>query len=321
MPTTRSATKQTKLEDFEPDNTDKSKPAAKKQAAKVAKHEDATVEMEQSSEKETARSNKASGPNKPTTALERGKAKVERNRGAQNPQAPKHNSSVKRKAPIADDDNDDNDNPTDQKPSKKAKATSAASKQAHFSGDSTVDLEKPIMINRSPVLQLWGATVAQFLHPQESWPTCLSVGGSIAQLCAISKGRAIGTVAPKDESADAEDKRSKRKRETKKESESREIEVMGFPQQIQDDVVVVDGKPKPLKQELLQGKFGGASNYEKTKKAMEDGLQSWTDSKDELDRKAFHMYEKFRPDVAAGGSGWGRKGELNPHKVKSTIER
>jgi len=318
MPTTRSATKQTKLEDFEPDNTDKSKPAAKKQAAKVAKHVDATVEMEQSSEKKTARSNKASSPNKPTTALERGKAKVECNRGTQNSQAPKHNSSVKRKAPIADDDND---NSTDQKPSKKAKATSKASKQAHFSGDSTTDLEKPIMINRSPVLQLWGATVAHFLHPEESWSTCLSIGGSIAQLCAISKGRAIGTVAPKDESVDANDKQSKRKRETEKESESREIEVMGFPQQIQGDVVVVDGKPKPLKQELLQGKFGGVSNYEKTKKAMEDGLQSWTDSKDQLDSKAFHMYEKFRPDVAAGGSGWGRKGELNLHKVKSMIER
>lgn len=313
MPTTRSATKQSKLEDFEPDNTNRSKPAAKKQAAKATKHEDATAESNQPSEKKTAKTNKVNSPSKPTTPLERGKAKLERNRGAQKSQAPSPNKLAKRKAPT------DDDNITNQDARKKATPTSKATKQAHFSGDSTTDLEKPIMINRSPVLQLWGAVVAHFLHPDEPWPTCLSIGGSIAQLCAISKGRAIGQVAPKDESADAEGKRKKHKQQSKK--ASREIEVMGFPQQIQDDVVMVDGKPKPLKEVLLQGKFGGASNYEKAKKAMEDVLQSWADDKDELDRKAFHMYEKFRPDIAAGGAGWGRKGEFNLHKVKSTIER
>ncbi|KAK5082497.1 hypothetical protein LTR70_008383 [Exophiala xenobiotica] len=305
MPTTRSATKQ--------NSTNKSKPASKKQAAKATKHEDATAESNQPSEKETPKANKANSASKPTTPLERGKAKLERNRGATKSQAPTPNSSAKRKAPTADD------NTTIQNARKKAKSTGKATKQAHFSRDSTTDLEKPIMINRSPVLQLWGAVVAQFLHPDEPWSTCLSIGGSIAQLCAISKGRAIGQVAPKDESADAEGKRKKGKQESKK--ESRVIEVMGFPQQIQDAVVMMDGKPKPLKEELLQGKFGGASNYEKAMKAMEDGLQSWTGDKDELDGKAFHMYEKFRPDVAAGGAGWGRKGELNLHKVKSTIER
>lgn len=320
MPTTRSATKkQTKLDDFETDEVSKTKSTAKKQKGRAGNHDDTATssKSEQPPKQQTTRSNEAMNPKKPDSALERGKAKVERARGApKSPQPPKPNSSAKRKAHAADDNNN---NDAEQQPYKKSRSDGSNTKQAHFSGDSTTDLEKPIMINRSPVLQLWGAVVADFLHPDESWETCLSIGGAIATLCAISKGRAIGQVAPKDESTEAENKRKKRKQETKK--ESREIEVMGFPQQIKGDVVVVDGKPKPLKEGLLQGKFGGESNYEKVKKAMEDGLQSWKDDKDELDKKAFHMYEKFRPDVAAGGSGWGRKGELNLHKVKSKIER
>lgn len=219
------------------------------------------------------------------------------------------NSSAKRKAL-----------PEDSKParSKKVKRDGNDLKQSHISEDSVNDLEKPIMINRSPVLQLWAAVVANFLNRDESWTTCLSIGASIAALCAISKGRAIGKVEPKDESAAAQDKRKKRKQ---KDDEFRELEVMGFPMHIKDDVVVVGGKPKPLNESTLYSKFGGQEVYEKAKTTMERALRSWSEDKDELNRTAFHMYEKFRPNVASGGSGWGRKGELNLKKVKSTVEK
>lgn len=223
--------------------------------------------------------------------------------------SPKANSSAKRKAA-----------PESQKSAatKRAKPNDKTSKQSHFPEGSSTSLEKPIIINRSPVLQLWAATVANFLHPDESWNTCLSIGGSIATLCAISKGRAIGKVEPKDDSAEAHDKRKQRKQ---KDENFREIEVMGFTMQVMDDVVIVGGKPKPLNEDSLRAKFGGETNYDKTKNAMEEALQKWSDEKDELNKKAFHMYETFRPDIRSGASGWGRKGELNLQEVKSAAEK
>lgn len=73
--------------------------------------------------------------------------------------------------------------------------------QQHFSEDAQT-LEKPIMINRSPVLQLWGACVAGFLHEDLPWETCLNIGAAIAALCAVSKGRAIGMIEPKDDQSE-----------------------------------------------------------------------------------------------------------------------
>ncbi|KAJ9663688.1 hypothetical protein H2198_000700 [Neophaeococcomyces mojaviensis] len=223
---------------------------------------------------------------------------------------PKANTSKKRKAPASEHEDD--------KTKKTPRSDKKPTKQAELSEDAS-ELAKPIMINRSPVLQLWASVVAAFLYPDESWDTCLSIGSSISTLCAISKGKAIGQIEPKDRSVEEEDKRKKRKKEVKK--ETREIEVMGFPLHIKNNVVVLDGKEKPVKEGLLKGKYGGDDTFTKVKQVMEDALRSWDDNKDELDRKAFHMYEKFRPNVATGQSGWGRKGELNLHEVKSAIER
>lgn len=252
----------------------------------------------------------STGDLKPTSKKQTTTKNSTKNKASSKP-AP--NSSAKRKAPA------DSQAENSTVKSKKPKKDQAEVKQAHFAGDDIADLEKPIIINRSPVLQLWGASVAQFLHPNESWETCLGIGGSIASLCAISKGRSIGKVEPKDDSAEAEDKRKKHKQKT--EEETREIEVMGFPMHIKDGVVIVDGKPKPLNEGPLKGKFGGEDQYAAVKTAMQEALQHWSDSKDELDRKAFHMYEKFRPDVSSGQSGWGKKGELNLHHIRSVIAK
>ncbi|KAK5102986.1 hypothetical protein LTS08_003789 [Lithohypha guttulata] len=224
----------------------------------------------------------------------------------------KENSSAKRKL--------DGDDKTPRPRSKKLKEEEPENtKQSHFEEHSTTELEKPIVINRSPVLQLWGASVASFLHPAESWETCLSIGGSIASLCAISKGRAIGKVEPKDTSDEAEKKREDRKR--KSEDDLRELEVMGFPMHIKNGVVLVDGKQKPLNEGSLRSKFGGEGSLNAAKKVMQEALETWQNDKDELDKKAFHIYEKFRPNVASGSGGWGKKGELNLHEVRNVITK
>lgn len=209
----------------------------------------------------------------------------------------KANTAVKRKSSSQD---------SPAKPSKKKlKAESSEPDK------SAVDREKPIKINRSPVLQLWGAAVAQFVHSNESWETCLSIGGSIASLCAISKGRAIGKIDPPSESRD------KGSRGKKTDKETRHLEVMGFPMEIKDGVVTVDGKPKPLSEEAIEGKYGGTDNYQRVKKVMQEALEAWVDDKDDLEKQAFHFYEQFRP----GSGGWGQKGELDLENVRKTITR
>src|ERR1700760_837001 len=60
------------------------------------------------------------------------------------------------------------------------------------------DQEGTILINRAPVLHLWAASVAQFRYPSLPWSTCLSAGAAVAAICAVSKGRAIGVMEPKD---------------------------------------------------------------------------------------------------------------------------
>lgn len=149
------------------------------------------------------------------------------------------------------------------------------------------------------------------MHSNESWETCLSIGGSIASLCAISKGRAIGKIDPPSESRD------KGSRGKKTDKETRHLEVMGFPMEIKDGVVTVDGKPKPLSEEAIEGKFGGTDNYQRAKKVMQEALEAWVDDKDDLEKQAFHFYEQFRP----GSGGWGQKGELDLENVQKTITR
>jgi hypothetical protein len=152
------------------------------------------------------------------------------------------------------------------------------------------------------VLELWGACVAQFLHSELPWTTCLNIGNSISTITAISKGRSIGIFDQPDP--------DKKKEKTKEEEGTQRVEVMGFPIKIKDDTVIVKGRPKSIKEGHLIRKFG-EENFGKVKRTMSDALHSWKGSEDELDKRAFHMYEKFRPNVAKGQQGWGRKGELN----------
>lgn len=169
-----------------------------------------------------------------------------------------------------------------------------------------------IMINRAPVLELWVATVTSFLYPDISWDTSLSAGSAISTLCAISKGRAIGTIDQKD-SATAEKK--------KKRSESDqldELEVMGFHLKLKDGHVLVGDNPKKANEQTLIKKFGEAA-YERVKATFRDSLRLWSGQEEELNAQAFHHYEVFRPTVPKGQKGWGRKGNLNMQTVKEAV--
>jgi hypothetical protein len=177
--------------------------------------------------------------------------------------------------------------------------------QTHLASDGT----KPIIINRAPVLQLWSASVAEFLNPDLPWDSCLSIGSAVSSLCAISKGRAIGVIDPKDSVE-----------KPKKEKQGEEVAVMGFHLRMKDGSVLLGGKAKAANEEGLRKKFG-EEGYQAAGDAFRDGLASWEGCEDELDGKAFHMYERFRPSVAGGQRGWGKKGELDLEEVRSVLRK
>ncbi|KAK0641451.1 hypothetical protein B0T16DRAFT_214666 [Cercophora newfieldiana] len=179
------------------------------------------------------------------------------------------------------------------------------------------DLE-PIIINRAPVLELWGACVSHFLHPELPWTTCLSIGSTISSITAISKGRSIGTISQ----PDPDEHKKKRKRATEGGDADEEIKVMGFPVRLKGEVVIFKGKPKPGNEESLAKRFGGEENVERTRRVTESALRhSWKGREADLEKEAFSMYERFRPDVPKGKGGWGRKGVLSLGKIEHVVQR
>ncbi|KAL1870172.1 hypothetical protein Daus18300_005236 [Diaporthe australafricana] len=234
------------------------------------------------------------------------------------PQTPKTDTASKKRKSATSDDETGDVQPT--KRSRTSKGPSKANKvlrQTEISTKSTDELEKPIIINRAPVLELWAASVANFLHPKLSWNLCLSIGSSISTITAISKGRSIGTVAPPDESKnDASANKDK-----KAGDELPTVKVMGFPMTIKDESILVKGKPKTAREVSLVRKYGSNESYSQAKDAMTGALEAWKGKEDDLDTKAFHMYERFRPDVAKGQKGWGRKGELHLSKIRDAIRK
>lgn len=46
------------------------------------------------------------------------------------------------------------------------------------------------------------------------------------------------------------------------------------------------------------------------------GALAMSYSKESIGNEAYHLYEQFRPQVANGQQGWGKKGELNLKGLK-----
>ncbi|KAK6365043.1 hypothetical protein LTS17_011521 [Exophiala oligosperma] len=159
-----------------------------------------------------------------------------------------------------------------------------------------------ITINRSPVLQLWSACVAHRLYPKLSWTTDLAIGSPEEKAEQNAKRRAAEAGA------------------------DREVQVMGFRLYVEGEDVMLQGKPKHGNEGLLRSKFGTPENYERTTKVMQDAIETWTMTtgrgyENELNSKAFRMYEQFRPSVQSGQSGWGKKGALKLTKVREVVAR
>lgn len=215
--------------------------------------------------------------------------------------APKSNTSKKRKSTSS------GANEVEKPTPKRSKTTPKSTASTHAATS-----DPKIIINRAPVLHLWSACVAHAVDPNLPWSTCLSAGSAVSTICAVAKGRSIGTVPEK-----SEEKTSQRK---KKDQIGEDVQVMQFHLKLKDGLAVVgsEGKGKPGGEEALRKKFGD-KEYARTKEVFEEVLGNWEGEVEEVNKKAFGWYEAFRPDVSKGQKGWGRKGELDLEKVRRVV--
>jgi len=164
---------------------------------------------------------------------------------------------------------------------------------------------KTVLINRAPVLALWGAVVAERLgyDREES----LTLGKALAGMNAQSKGRRLGIYTAKPE---GEKKPRPAGREMRVEICGREIAV----RKTASGIRAVSGEslvdPSSI-EAYLERSFG--ENLAAVRDAM-TRLARAIDAED-LPGCAFSLYEKFRPAIASGTRGWGQKGTLDLEKI------
>jgi hypothetical protein len=164
-----------------------------------------------------------------------------------------------------------------------------------------------MQINRAPVLTLWAVVVAERLGYKKD--SALTLGKALSGLNAQSKGRALGIFEAKE------------KEKAVKVSPGLEVEfveLMGrrIPATRGPKGFLALDKGKPMDPEsvrrYLDKKFG--EELEPVRKAMQELAGSY--ERNELQREAFGLYEKFRPEIPKGQQGWGAKGELDVKKIR-----
>jgi hypothetical protein len=172
-------------------------------------------------------------------------------------------------------------------------------------------VNKKIKINRAPVLTLWGAVVAERLGYDEE--TALTLGKAVAGLNAQSKGKKLGIY---EEKTEEEKKEDKRKEEAAK-PEFIELLGRGIPAVKTPQGLRAAEKGKPIHAEsvqtYLENKF--KDDLDEARKAMEKLAKAYPPK--QLEKKAYDLYEKFRPEIPEGKKGWGAKGELDLDYIRS----
>jgi hypothetical protein len=173
---------------------------------------------------------------------------------------------------------------------------------------------KKIKINRAPVMTLWAAVVAERLGYDEE--TALTLGKAVAGLNAQSKGKKLGIYEEKSEDEKKDDKKKE------KEADLKFVELLGrgIPAVETANGLRAAEKGKPIHAEsvqtYLEQKF--KEDLDDTRKAMEKLAKAFPPK--QLEKKAYDLYEKFRPEIPEGKKGWGAKGELDLEYIRSLAE-
>jgi hypothetical protein len=169
--------------------------------------------------------------------------------------------------------------------------------------------DRQILINRAPVLTLWATTVAEQLGFDRD--EALSLGKAVAGLTAQSKGQRLGIYKPVPQEV--------KKARARKRGEEFFIEILGraVPAVNTSEGVRAVTKNKPIEpksvERYLESKFGVSLG---TARAAMRGLAR-AFPPGQLSNNAFSLYERFRPQIPEGVTGWGVKGNLDLDRIRS----
>jgi hypothetical protein len=170
-------------------------------------------------------------------------------------------------------------------------------------------MAKQIKINRAPVMTLWSAVVAERLgYDREE---ALTLAKAVTGLNAQSKAQRLGLVEPGEEKSEKARQRDK--------GETYFIKILGRPVPAvnTDDGIRAVDKDQPIQprsvERYLEKKFG--EDLPEARAAMEDLASAF--SPQELEGRAYDLYEQFRPEIPEGKRGWGAAGTLDLDQIRS----
>lgn len=168
-----------------------------------------------------------------------------------------------------------------------------------------------IKINRAPVLTLWAVVVAERLGYEAE--TALTLGKAVAALNAQSKGRRLGIYEAKSDAEKAEARGEEAPGAVEfVELLGRGIPAVRTPQGLR---AAIDGEEIRAEsvERYLRQKFG--EDLHAVRAAMRTLAEA--QSPEALARRAYDLYEEFRPAIPEGKRGWGAKGELDLELIRS----
>lgn len=174
-----------------------------------------------------------------------------------------------------------------------------------------------VKINRAPVLTLWAAVVAERLgYPAE---TAETLGRAVAGMNAQSKGQRLGIFEPQKEPSDKQDEAEKENRAPR--GELKTVRLLGRQVPVLDtqDGLRAEENGKAMSpaavERYLQQKF--KEDLPEVRQAMKTLAESF--GPQELEKRAFDLYEEFRPEVPEGKRGWGAAGLLDLNKIEQLV--
>jgi len=171
-----------------------------------------------------------------------------------------------------------------------------------------------VTINRAPVLTLWAAVVAERLGFDPD--TALTLGKVLAGLNAQAKGRSLGIFKPPKLAGEAPPKKHGLGEELWIDLCGRAVPAKNTADGIR--AVVKDALVDPAAvRRYLDKAF--ADRLRDTRQAMQQLAQAY--EPEALAEVAFRLYERFRPQIAAGQRGWGQKGELDLGQIVALARR
>ena len=175
--------------------------------------------------------------------------------------------------------------------------------------------DNTISINRAPVLTLWGVVVMERLGYDHD--EALTLGKAMACLNAQAKGRSLGVFGPP-KAHEPDGKPKKRGL-----CEEFWVDVCGRPVPCKHTEAgtraVVKDKPIDAAsvEKYLQTKLG--EDLPCVQAAFTELAAAY--APEQLAEVAYHLYERFRPQIASGQKGWGQKGDLDLGLVRSLAEK